>query len=82
MEEKNNSLAVGSLAISIIGLFINLIGIVPIIGILFAISAIMHINDKGGKGKEFAIAGLIIGIVGLVWSILQFVVCGITMSMM
>ena len=82
MEQKNNSLAVGSLVISIIGLFINLFGIVPIVGILFAISAIMHINDKGGKGKELAIAGLIVGILGLVWTILQFVVCGVIMTML
>lgn len=82
MEQKNNSLAVGSLVISIIGLFISFFGIVPIIAILFAISAIMHINDKGGKGKEFAIAGLIVGIIGLVWTILQFVVCGVAMTML
>ena len=73
--QKTNSLATGALVIGIIGLFINLAGIVPLFAILFGISAIMFINDKGGRGKGIAYIAILLGIAGIVLTVLRFMLC-------
>lgn len=75
MQKKTNSLAVGAFVISIIGLFINLWGIVPIVAILFSISALIYIRDSGDEGKGVATAALILGIAGIVLTVLRFALC-------
>lgn len=75
MERRTNSLAIGSLVISIIGLVINLLGIVPVVAILLATSALIHINDKGGEGKGIAKFAIFLGVAGLVLTVLRFALC-------
>ena len=75
MERKTNSLAIGALIIGIIGLFIDLAGIVPIVAILYGASAIIHINDKGGEGKGLAQFAIFLGVAGIVLTVLKFMLC-------
>lgn len=76
MEENNNnntqpstnSLAISGFVVSLVSLFINLAGIVGLIGTIFSAIGLAQ-SKKKGKGKGLAIAGLIIGIISIVYGI-------------
>ncbi|MGX5696471.1 DUF4190 domain-containing protein [Agromyces soli] len=70
---KTNALAVVSLFASIVGL---LTGIGLIVGIVCGHIALSQIKKRGEQGRGSALAGLIIGYVGLVLGIIILVVFG------
>ena len=60
--QKTNGMAIASLVLSLVGC--------SLLGIIFGGLAISQINKGRGSGKGLAIAGLVIGIVGLIATIL------------
>ena len=64
---KNNDLA-------IIGLIIS-IAVSAIVGIIMCAISLSQIKKTGEKGKEIAIAGIVIGIVKIIGAILWFIFC-------
>ncbi len=64
----SNSLAVAGFVVSIVSLFINLAGIVGLVATILSAIGLSKVKETG-KGKGLAIAGLIIGIIGIVYGI-------------
>jgi len=61
-----SGLAVASLILGIVGLFIQLFGILPILAIVFGVMARRRIAAGAEGSSGMAMAGIILGIVGLV----------------
>lgn len=78
MEENNNtqgstnSLAVAGFVVSLCSLLINFAGIVGLVGTILSAIGLAQVKTKG-KGKGMAIAGLIIGIISIVWGIYSII---------
>ncbi len=73
MEENNtnqssNGLALAGFIVSICSLFINFGGIVGLVGTVLSAVGLSKVKTTG-KGKGFAIAGLIMGIISIVYGI-------------
>ncbi len=73
MEENNsnqssNGLAIAGFVVSICSLFINFGGIVGLIGTILSAVGLSKVKSTG-KGKGFAIAGLIMGIISIIYGI-------------
>jgi hypothetical protein len=60
--QKTNGMAIASLVLSLVGC--------SLLAIIFGGIAMSQINKGNGTGKGLAIAGLVIGILGLIFSIL------------
>ncbi len=65
---KTNGLAISGFIIGLLSLFIAGIPL-GIVAIIFSAISLGQIKKKGEKGRGFAIAGLILGIIGLVGAI-------------
>lgn len=70
-QPNTNGLAVGSLIASVIGLC-TCFGL--IVGIILGIAALRQIREKGEKGRGLALAGLWIGVVGIVLWLVYLVI--------
>jgi Domain of unknown function (DUF4190) len=75
--QKTNPLAIGSLVASLVGFVpFCFFGIGSLIGIVLGIVALNQIKQKGEGGRGLAIAGIIVGgvslLASLIWSILMF----------
>ena len=73
MEENNNQqssngLAVAGFVVSLCSLLINFGGIVGLVGTILSAVGLSKVKTTG-KGKGMAIAGLIIGIISIVYGI-------------
>ena len=73
MEENNsnqssNGLAIAGFVVSICSFFINFGGIVGLIGTILSAVGLSKVKSTG-KGKGFAIAGLIMGIISIIYGI-------------
>lgn len=68
-ENKNNGLAIAGFVVSLVSLFINFAGIVGLIATILSAVGLAKSKELNGKGKGLAIAGLIIGIIGIVYGI-------------
>lgn len=68
-EKKNNGLAIAGFVVSLVSLFINFAGIVGLVGTILSGVGLEKSKNLEGKGKGLAIAGLIIGIIGVVYGI-------------
>lgn len=72
IKDQFNILAILSFSLGIAGLFFNLLAAIP--AIILGLIARNQIKESGEKGSEFAILGLIFGIVfAVIWSTL---ICG------
>lgn len=60
--QKTNGFAIAALVLSLVGC--------SLLGVIFGGLAISQINKGQGSGKGLAIAGLVIGIIGLLFTIL------------
>ena len=66
---KTNGLAVAGFIVGLVSIFVAGIPL-GICAVVFSAIALSQIEKKGQKGKGFAIAGLILGVVGLVGAII------------
>lgn len=64
---RTNSLAVTSLICAVTGLFMIFLGSIP--AIVFGAIALRQIRKSGEKGRRLALAGVIIGLAGIVLAI-------------
>lgn len=69
-----NGLAITSLVLGIVGLFISFYGIVGLIALILGFVARRQIARTGQRGSGMALAGIILGAVGLVWGIISAVI--------
>lgn len=65
---RTNGMAVASLVLGIVGVLLQLFGVVPILAIIFGAVGRGQIQRSGGteQGEGMATAGIVLGIVGLV----------------
>lgn len=70
-QQGNNGMAIGSLIASILGLCTCLGSVV---GIVLGVIALNQIKERGGQGRGMALAGIWIGAVGIVLTIVWVVV--------
>ncbi len=71
MENKTNGLAIAGFVVSIASLFINFFGLVGGVGLALSAIAKSQINRDGGGGSGLATAGIVIGIIGVVYGLFQ-----------
>lgn len=69
-KQKSNIMAIAGCILGWVSLLINFWGIVGIIALIFSIIGITQINNNGEKGKGFAICGIILGVVGVIWGVI------------
>lgn len=62
-ETRTNGLALAGFIVSLGSLIISLWGITGIVGTILSIIGLVKTSHGNGKGKGFAIAGLIVGII-------------------
>ncbi len=79
-QAKTNGLAIAGFVVSLVSLLINFAGIVGLTGTILSAVGLSQINSRGEKGKGMAIAGLIIGIIGIVWGIISIASCTAILS--
>lgn len=68
VKKSSNPLAVAGFVVSMCSLLINLGGIVGLVGTILSAVGLSKVKTTG-KGKGLAIAGLIVGIIGIVYGI-------------
>ena len=69
-KQKSNIMAIIGFVLGCVSLLINFWGIVGIVALVFSIIGITQINNNGEKGKGFAICGIILGVVGVIWGVI------------
>ena len=69
-EQKLNVMALVGFILGCVSLFLNFWGIVGILALVFSIVGLTQINNTGGKGKGFAVTGIILGAIGVVWGVI------------
>ena len=77
MEENNgkkpsNPLALAGFIVSLCSLLVNFAGLVGLVATVLSAFGLSKVKTTG-TGKGFAIAGLIIGIISIVWGIIAIV---------
>jgi hypothetical protein len=63
---RTNGLAVASLVLGIVGILLELFGVIPILAITFGVVARRQIAQGRGTGRGMATAGIVLGVIGLV----------------
>lgn len=71
---RTNSLAIAGFVLSIVSLFLSLWGITAIMGILFSAMGLHRINNSNEQGRALAYAGIVIGILSIIWFIAAVVI--------
>lgn len=69
MEQKTNGLAIAGFVVSIASLFINLYGLVAVVGLVLSAIGKSQINRDGTGGGKLATAGIVIGVIGVIFGI-------------
>lgn len=74
-EKVNNSngLATAGLIVSMVSIFIPLMGMMGCVGLVFSIIGLIQSKGKNGNGKIYSILGIIIGLVGIVYGVYYFI---------
>lgn len=67
-ETKMNALSIIGFVISLISLFLNFFGIVGIGAVIVSVIALMQIKEKNENGKGFALTGVIVGGVSVLYA--------------
>jgi hypothetical protein len=75
-----NGLAIASLVVGIVSFFIGLYGAVGVVAIILGVIALRQVRERGQRGRGLAIAGIILGAVGAILTIV-FLVVGRSMFM-
>lgn len=72
MGQKTNGLAIAGFVVSIASLFINIIGLVGAVGLVLSAIGKAQVNRDGTGGGKLAVAGIVIGIISVIWGIVQY----------
>ena len=81
-EARYNSVCIIGLVISAGSLFINMFGLLAVAGIIVSIAGLKSCKSRGEKGKVFAVIGIVIGIVSLLYTVLVILLFfGVTSTM-
>ncbi len=68
MEKRNNALAITGFVLSLVALLINPLAIISILGLIFSAIGLKKVQEVN-SGKGLAIAGIIISILGTIYTI-------------
>lgn len=68
MEKRNNALAITGFVLSLVALIINPLAIISILGLIFSAIGLKKVQEVN-SGKGLAIAGIIISILGTIYTI-------------
>ncbi len=76
-QQAGNGMAVGGFVCSLIGLLLCCGGIVSIVGLILSIIGLNKSKQLNGAGKGLAIAGIILGAIGVLCGVLVGILYGI-----
>lgn len=79
--QKNNGLAVASLVLGIVGILLQLFGVVNILAIVFGFVSKSQIDSGQGRGRGMAVAGIVLGFIGLALLIIVLTTIGLNPSL-
>ena len=69
---KSNGLSIAGFVVSLVGMFISLFGVVPLVGlVLSAVGRSKAVTD--GDKTGMATAGVVLGIIGIVWAVISLI---------
>lgn len=68
MEKRNNALAITGFVLSLVALLINPLAIISILGLIFSAIGLKKVQEVN-SGKGLAIAGIVISILGTIYTI-------------
>lgn len=66
VETRVNTYAVAGFVTACVGLFANLLGVVPLISLILSVIGLRQIKETGEGGRTLAICGIIISVLGLI----------------
>ncbi len=69
---KTNGLAIAGFVVSIASLFINFWGLVGVVGLVLSGIGKSQINQDGTGGGKLATAGIVIGILSVLFGLISF----------
>ena len=73
-QKKLNVFALVGFIVSLASLLIDFGGIVGLVGLIFSSIALRQLKTDGKKGKGFAITGLVVGIISIIYGIYSLAV--------
>lgn len=71
-----NGLAVASFVLGVVGLFIQLFGILPVLAIVFGVMARRRIASGASGSSGLAMAGIVLGVIGIVILVIVLIAVG------
>lgn len=71
MEQKTNGLAIAGFVVSIASLFVTFWGLVGGVGLVLSAIGKSQINRDGTGGGKLATAGVVIGIIGVIFGLVS-----------
>lgn len=71
MENKTNGLAIAGFVVSIAAMFISIWGLVGGVGLALSAIAKSQINRDGTGGGKLATARIVLGIIAVIWGLIQ-----------
>ena len=79
-ELKINTFGLVGFIVGLVAMFFGFWGLTGVVAIVFSAIGMHNFNPETEKGKGFAIAGLVLGIVGVVWGIVSIFLAGAYIS--
>ncbi len=76
---KTNSLAIAGFVVAMASLFLNFYGIVGLVATVLSAVGLSKVKETG-TGKGFAIAGLIVGIISILWGVFVILFLSVILS--
>lgn len=71
--DRTNLLSVTGFLFGVISLFINIMGIISILGLVFSGVGLTQVNNKNEKGTGFAVLGFLFSLFTLIYFIYRFI---------
>ena len=75
-----NGMCIAGFVVGIVSMFLNFYGIVGIVALILSAVGLSACTKKNQRGKGFAVAGLVLGIVGVVFGLVSICACSYVWS--
>lgn len=72
-KQYTNGMATAGLIVSMVSIFIPMIGMMGLMGVIFSIIGLVQSKSRNGVGRIYSILGIIIGVVGIIYGVYYFI---------
>ncbi len=72
-QQPSNGIATAGCIVSMVSIVFPISGITGLVGLILSIVGVVKSKKLNGKGKGFAITGIVIGVIGIIYGIYSFI---------